>query len=141
MAFGDAADIASQTLTAQLSDPCEIEDTSWIRPGKAAWEWWNGASVYGDDVDFESGFNLDTYKYFIDFAAAHGIEYIVLDEGWAKSTMDPYTPNPRVDVMELIRYGKEKNVGLILWMTWLNVEKHFDLFATMEVLGHKGSQD
>ena len=138
MAFGDAADIASQTLTAQLSDPCEIEDTSWIRPGKAAWEWWNGASVYGNDVDFESGFNLDTYKYFIDFAAKHGIEYIVLDEGWAKSTMDPYTPNPRVDVMELIRYGQEKNVGLILWMTWLNVEKHFDLFATLEEWGIKG---
>lgn len=138
MAFGSGADIASQTLTAQLSDPCEIEDTSWIRPGKAAWEWWNGASVYGDDVDFESGFNLETYKYFIDFAARHGIEYIVLDEGWANSTMDPFTPNPRVDVMELIRYGKQRNVGLILWMTWLNVEKHFDLFPTLEKWGIKG---
>lgn len=138
MAFGSGADIASQTLTAQLSDPCELDDISWIRPGKAAWEWWNGASVYGDDVDFESGFNLDTYKYFIDFAAKHGIEYIVLDEGWAKSTMDPFTPNPRVDVMELIRYGKERNVGLILWMTWLNVERHFDMFPILAEWGIKG---
>lgn len=138
MAFGNPSDIAAQTLTAQLSDPCEIDDVSWIKPGKAAWEWWNGASVYGPDVDFESGFNLDTYKYFIDFAAKHGIEYIVLDEGWANSTLDPYTPNPRVDVKELIRYGKEKNVGLILWLTWLNVEKHFDLFKTLSDWGVKG---
>lgn len=138
MAFGNPSDIAAQTLTAQLSDPCEIDDVSWIKPGKAAWEWWNGASVYGPDVNFESGFNLDTYKYFIDFAAKHGIEYIVLDEGWANSTLDPYTPNPRVDVKELIRYGKEKNVGLILWLTWLNVEKHFDLFKTLSDWGVKG---
>lgn len=138
MTFGDASDIATQTLTAQLSDPCELTDVSWIKPGKAAWEWWNGASVYGPDVDFESGFNLDTYKYFIDFAARHGIEYIVLDEGWAKSTLDPYTPNPRVDVKELIRYGKEKNVGLILWLTWLTVEKNFDLFEVLSGWGVKG---
>lgn len=138
MAFGNAADIATQSLTVQLSDPCELSDVSWIKPGKAAWEWWNDASVYGPDVDFESGFNLETYKYFIDFAAKHGIEYIVLDEGWAKNTLDPYTPNPRVDVKELIRYGKEKNVGLILWLTWLAVEQNFDLFETLSDWGIKG---
>ena len=136
--FGTPADIASQTLTAQLSSPLEIDDPSWIRPGKAAWEWWNGASVYGPDVDFVSGFNLDTYKYFIDFASKYGIEYIVLDEGWAKSTLDPYTPNPTVDVKELIRYGNEKGVGLFLWLTWLTVENNFDLFATLSDWGVKG---
>ncbi len=136
--FGTASDIASQTMTAQLSDPCQIEDTSWIKPGKTSWEWWNGASVYGEDVDFVSGFNLDTYKYFIDFAADNGIEYILLDEGWAESTMDPYTPNPTVDVKELIRYGNEKNVGIILWLTWLNVDRHPDLFKTLADWGVKG---
>ncbi|MCM1449134.1 MAG: glycoside hydrolase family 97 protein [Clostridiales bacterium] len=138
MAFGTSADIATQTLTTQLSSPLEIDDPSWIRPGKAAWEWWNGASVYGPDVDFESGFNLPTYKYFIDFASRHGIEYIVLDEGWAKSTLDPYTPNPTVDVKELIRYGNERGVGIFLWLTWLTVENNFDLFKTLSDWGVKG---
>ncbi len=138
IAFGSPADIATQTLTAQLSSGPEIEDPSWIVPGKASWEWWNGASVYGPDVDFVSGFNLDTYKYFIDFAAKHGIEYIILDEGWAKTTLDPYTPNPTVDVKELIRYGNEKGVGLILWLTWLTVENNFELFGTLSDWGIKG---
>lgn len=138
MAIGTPADIAEQTLTAQLSAPLELDDTSWIVPGKAAWEWWNGASVYGPDVDFESGFNLNTYKYFIDFAAKHGIKYVVLDEGWAKSTLDPYTPNPTVDVKELIRYGEDRGVGVILWLTWLTVENNFDLFKTLSDWGVKG---
>lgn len=138
MAIGSPATIVEQTLTAQLSSPLELDDTSWIVPGKAAWEWWNGASVYGPDVEFESGFNLNTYKYFIDFAAKHGIKYVVLDEGWAKSTLDPYTPNPTVDVKELIRYGEERGVGVILWLTWLTVENNFDLFKTLSDWGVKG---
>ena len=61
-----------------------------------------------------------------------------MDEGWAKSTRDPYTPNPKVDLHELIRYGKEKNVGIVLWLTWLAVENNFDLFETFEKWGVKG---
>ena len=131
-------DIASNHMVHNLSSPCEISDCSWIRPGKVSWEWWNGASVYGPDVDFESGFNLETYKYFIDFAAEYGIEYLLMDEGWALSTRDPYTPNPRVDVHEIIRYGKEKGVGVFLWLTWLTVENNFDLFKTFEDWGIAG---
>jgi len=134
----DDRQLIENTMTYKLAEKNTLEDTSWIRPGLASWEWWNGATPYGADVNFTAGCNLDTYKYFIDFAAHYGIPYIIMDEGWAMSTRDPYTPNPEVDVHELIRYGKEKNVGIVLWLTWLTVEKNFGLFETFEKWGVKG---
>lgn len=134
----DDRELIENTLTCQLAEPCRLEDTSWIKPGLASWEWWNGATPYGEGVDFEAGCNLETYKYFIDFASKFGIPYIVMDEGWAQSTRDPFTPNPDVDLHELIRYGKEKNVGIVLWLTWLTVENYPGLFATFEEWGIKG---
>ena len=131
-------DLIENTMTLQLAEQNVLDDTSWIKPGQASWEWWNGATPYGPDVNFEAGCNLDTYKYFIDFAAHYGIPYIIMDEGWAMSTRDPYTPNPKVDIHELIRYGKEKNVGIVLWLTWLTVENNFGLFETFEKWGVKG---
>lgn len=125
-------------MTLKLSGDNEIQDPSWIVPGQASWEWWNDASPYGPDVNFVAGYNLETYKYYIDFASKYGIEYIIMDEGWAKSTRDPYTPNPKVDVHEIIRYGKEKNVGVVLWLTWLVVENNFELFKTFNEWGVKG---
>lgn len=130
--------LIENTMTLQLAEKNVLDDTSWIKPGQASWEWWNGATPYGPDVNFEAGCNLDTYKYFIDFAAHYGIPYIIMDEGWAMSTRDPYTPNPKVDIHELIRYGKEKNVGIVLWLTWLTVENNFGLFETFEKWGVKG---
>ena len=135
---GNDGQLIENTMTYKLAEKNILEDTSWIKPGLASWEWWNGATPYGPDVDFVAGCNLNTYKYFIDFAAHYGIPYIIMDEGWAMSTRDPYTPNPTVDVHELIRYGKEKNVGIVLWLTWLTVEKNFGLFETFEKWGVKG---
>lgn len=130
--------LIENTMSYRLAEKNILEDTSWIKPGLASWEWWNGATPYGPDVNFVAGCNLDTYEYFIDFAANYGIPYIIMDEGWAMSTRDPYTPNPAVDVHELIRYGKEKNVGIVLWLTWLTVENNFGLFETFEKWGVKG---
>lgn len=130
------ADIVSNEMVYKLSRPCTLSDLSWIKPGQVSWEWWNGASPY--HVDFKYGCNLETYKYFIDFASEFGIPYIIMDEGWAKSTRDPYTPNPNVNLPELIRYGKEKNVGIVLWLTWLTVENNFDLFKTFSDWGIAG---
>lgn len=130
--------LIENTMSHRLAEKNVLEDTSWIKPGMASWEWWNGAIPYGPDVDFVAGCNLKTYKYFIDFAAHYGISYIIMDEGWAMNTRDPYTPNPTVDVHELIRYGKEKNVGIVLWLTWLSVENNFGLFETFEKWGVKG---
>ena len=138
MAIGTPKEILEQTLTCQLASPSVIGEAGWVRPGFVCWEWWNGAIPYGDDVDFEAGCNLETYKYYIDFAARYGIPYILMDEGWAKSTRDPYTPNPNVDLHELVKYGKQKGVDIFLWLTWLTVERNFDLFKTFKDWGIAG---
>lgn len=130
--------LIENTMTYKLAEKNQLQDVSWIKPGQVSWEWWNDAAPYGPDVNFVSGYNLDTYKYYIDFASKFGIPYIIMDEGWAKSTRDPYTPNPEVNLHELIRYGKEKNVGIVLWLTWLTVENNFDLFKTFNEWGVKG---
>ncbi len=128
--------LLENTMTYNLAGTNQIKDPSWIKPGQVSWEWWNGASPY--HVDFVSGFNEDTYKYFIDFASEFNIPYIVMDEGWAKSTKDPFTPNPDIDLFELIDYAKKKDVKIVLWLTWLTVEHHFDLFKTFSDWGIAG---
>lgn len=115
--------LTSNTLYA-LASPCRLEDTSWIKPGKVAWDWWNNCTLTG--VKFRCGVNTESYKYFIDFASKNGIEYIILDEGWydiKKSILDIV---PDIDLEEIIRYGKEKNVGIILWVTWLGLEEKME---------------
>lgn len=131
-------DLIENTMTACLAGENKIEDTSWIKPGVTTWEWWNGATPYGTDVNFTAGCNTDTYKYFIDFASKLGIEYILLDEGWAQSTRNPYIPNQHLDLKEVISYGKQKNVDIILWLTWLTVENNFELFEKFAEWGIKG---
>jgi len=132
----DDRKIVESDLVTKLSPRNRLGDVSWVKPGQVSWEWWHDAALYG--VDFESGYNLDSYKYYIDFAATFGIPYIIMDEGWAMSTRDPYTGNPKVDVHELIRYGKTKNVKIILWLTWLTVEKNMELFKTFSEWGVAG---
>ncbi|MCX4334370.1 MAG: glycoside hydrolase family 97 protein [Bacteroidales bacterium] len=129
--------LIESTMTARLADK-PVEDMSWIRPGQVSWEWWNAAAPYGPDVDFVSGFNTDTYKYYIDFASKYGIPYIIMDEGWAKSTEDPFTPSSSVDLPELLSYGEERGVGIILWMTWLAVDRNPDVFERWSAQGVKG---
>ena len=134
----DDRQIIENNMTARLADPSRIADTSWIKPGTTTWEWWNGAVPYGTDVDFVAGCNTPTYKYFIDFASKYGVDYVLLDEGWAASTRNPFIPNDNLDLEELIAYGKEKNVGVILWLTWLTVENNFDLFKKYADMGVSG---
>ncbi len=106
-------DLITNPLVYLLQRPTELTDTSWIKPGKVAWDWYNANNIGG--VDFKAGVNTATYKYFIDFAAAQGIEYIVLDEGWYVLG-DLMKISPGMDVEELLAYGKKKNVGIILWV-------------------------
>jgi len=128
---GSDAEIAASDLSYLLAAPSQIEDTSWIRPGKVAWDWWNAWNIAG--VDFRSGINTRTYKYYIDFAAAQGIEYVILDEGWAVNLQaDLMQVVPNIDLQELVEYGAAKNVGIILWAGYWafdrdmeNVCKHY----------------
>lgn len=131
-------DLLENTMTARLAEKSQIADPSWIKPGVTTWEWWNGATPYGPEVNFVAGCNTETYKYFIDFASKFGVEYVLLDEGWAQSTRDPFSPNKDLNLKEVIEYGKQKNVGVILWLTWLVVENNFDLFEKFAEWGVKG---
>ena len=89
-------------------------DYGWVKPGKVAWDWWNDWNLYG--VDFKAGINNETYKYYIDFASTHGIAYVILDEGWAVNLQaDLFQVIPEIDIQELVDYGKERGVGIILW--------------------------
>lgn len=129
-------DLISNQLTYLLAESSKIENTSWIKPGKVAWDWWNFNNIYG--VDFEAGVNTETYKYYIDFAAQYGIEYIILDEGWYTlgNVLDVV---PEMDVKELINYGKSKNVGVILWVTWSSLDQKLqEGLDTFKEWGAKG---
>jgi alpha-glucosidase len=128
--------LAANQMVYKLSTPNRLPDTQWIKPGQVTWEWWHNANVYG--VDFKSGYNQQTYKYYIDFAAKFGIPYILMDEGWAKTTLNPFEPNPTINLQELIAYGKSKNVKLLLWFTWLAVEQNPTVFETLEKWGIAG---
>jgi alpha-glucosidase len=107
------ADLLTNQLTWLLAKPSQVQDTSWIKPGKVAWDWWNANNVYG--VDFKAGINTQTYKYYIDFAAKYHIPYIILDEGWYKLG-NILEVAPEINMDELVAYAKEKNVGIILWV-------------------------
>ena len=123
---------------AQLLAPeCRIGDTQWIRPGKVAWDWWNNTNITG--VDFKSGMNTPTYKYYIDFAAKNNIEYIIIDEGWSNSESLTEGLNPDIDLKTLIDYGKRRGVGIILWSSWRNLIRNNpdgDIAQTDEIMKH-----
>lgn len=133
----DDKDIISNNLVYQLANPLKLNDVSWIKPGKVAWDWWNANNIHG--VDFESGINTETYKYYINFASKYNLEYIILDEGWSKTTVNVKEPNPNIDIQELVDYGKSKNVGIILWSLWRPLDEEMEiLLKTYEKWGVKG---
>ena len=116
-------DLLNNDMVQRLSEPGKISNTSWIQPGKVAWDWWNDWNI--SHVDFKAGINTATYKYYIDFAAANHIGYVVLDEGWSDD-WDLNQVKPVIELEELVRYGKQKNVGLILWSTWYAITRDID---------------
>ena len=117
------ADLITNDLVYLLAQPSQITDTSWIKPGKVAWDWYNANNI--DGVNFKSGINTATYKYYIDFASKHGIEYIILDEGWYKLG-NLLQVVPEMNIEELVAYGKQKNVGIILWVVWKTLDDQFE---------------
>lgn len=137
---GDDRTLASSDLSYLLGEPSKLADTSWIKPGKVAWDWWNDWNLRG--VDFPTGVNNDTYKAYIDFASRNGIEYVILDEGWAvNKKSDLMQVVPEIDLPMLVQYAKERNVGLILWAGYTafdrdmeNVARHY---ADMGIKGFK----
>jgi len=130
------ADLITNQLVYLLAKPSQIQDTAWIKPGKVAWDWYNANNIWG--VDFKSGINTQTYKYYIDFASKYGLDYVILDEGWYKLG-NVLEVVPEMNVEELVAYGKQKNVGIILWVIWKTLDNQFDAaFAQYEKWGIKG---
>ncbi|MFL5809080.1 MAG: glycoside hydrolase family 97 protein [Flavisolibacter sp.] len=131
-------DLLNNDMVYKLASPGKIGDVSWIKPGKVAWDWWNDWNITG--VDFKAGINTQTYKYYIDFAAANQLEYIIMDEGWSASN-DLFNLSKAVDLKEIIDYGKQKNVGVILWATWhasyAQMDSAFPHYASMGIKGFK----
>jgi alpha-glucosidase len=135
----DDKGLLESNLTYQLASPNVLSNTAWIKPGKVAWDWWNANNVYG--VDFKAGLNTATYKYYIDFAAAYGLEYIILDEGWSLTTTDLLHAAKEIDMPALMAYANAKKVDVILWALWepldLNMDAILDQYVQWGVKGVK----
>ncbi|MCK4689465.1 MAG: glycoside hydrolase family 97 catalytic domain-containing protein, partial [Candidatus Marinimicrobia bacterium] len=131
-------DLIESDIVYRLAKPLQLKNTAWIRPGKVAWDWWNANNIYG--VDFKSGINTETYKYYIDFASQYNIEYIIMDEGWS-NTADLFDINPDINMEELLEYAEKKKVGIILWVVWLTLDNQLhealDMFEKWGVKGIK----
>lgn len=122
----DDKELADNDMVYKLSSPASKDiDFSWIKPGKVAWDWWNDWNLY--NVDFKTGVNNETYKYYIDFASKHGVEYVILDEGWAVNLQaDLMQIVPEINLKELIDYASKRNVGLILWAGYYAFNKDIE---------------
>lgn len=132
--------LSDNDMVYRLASDSRLDDISWIKPGKVAWEWWNHWGIYG--VDFQAGVNNKTYMAYIDFASRHGIEYVILDEGWAVNMeADLFQVVPEIDLKELAAYAKSKNVGLILWAGYYafdrDMEKVCKHYSEMGIKGFK----
>lgn len=132
--------IAASNLSYLLASPSRVADVSWIKPGKVAWDWWNNWNITG--VDFEAGINNDTYKKYIDFAGDHGVEYVILDEGWSvNKKADLMQVVPQIDLKELVAHGAKKNVGIVLWAGYWAFDRDMEnvckYYADMGIKGFK----
>ncbi len=134
----DERELLTSELVYLLAEPCALVDVSWIKPGKVAWDWWYSKNLSG--VDFKTGMNTETYKYYMDFAANHNLEYIIIDGGWSDRN-DITKTNPQLDIPYLTKYGKDKNVGVIIWVANntfdQDIEKYLDLYKSWGVAGLK----
>ncbi|HEV3411910.1 MAG TPA: glycoside hydrolase family 97 catalytic domain-containing protein, partial [Puia sp.] len=129
-------ELADNDMVYRLASPSRVQDVSWIRPGKVAWDWWNDWNI--SHVDFRAGINTETYKYYIDFAAANHIGYILLDEGWSDPT-DLMKIVPDIDLAAIIDYGRQRNIGVWLWAGMLPLnDKMNEVMGRYAQMGIKG---
>lgn len=129
-------EFANNDMVYRLADSSRINDESWIKPGKVAWDWWIENDLWG--VDFVAGVNYDTYKAYIDFASENGLEYILIDVGFSDSK-DIMKINPDLRIKELVEYAKKKNVGIWAWSGWLAIKDQMEAACSMlSEIGLKG---
>jgi alpha-glucosidase len=131
-------DLLNNDIVQKLASPSRLTNISWIKPGQVEWDWWNNWNI--SHVNFKAGINTPTYKYYIDFAAANKINYIIMDGGWSE-TLDLIKVSPDINLQEILDYGKMKGVDIILWASWYAVTQQMDtvfpLYSKMGVKGFK----
>ena len=129
-------ELLNNDMVQKLASPSRIADVSWIKTGQVAWDWWNDWNI--SHVDFKAGYNTPTFKYYIDFAAANKLPYIVMDWGWSGRT-DILKVTGDVNLQEIIDYGKQKGVGVVIWASWYAVQTEMDqAFPKYSQMGIKG---
>lgn len=135
---GQDKDLLNNDIVQKLAAPSRVADAFWIEAGQAAWDWWSGRNI--THVDFKVGTNTQTYKYYIDFAATNHVKYIVIDAGWS-DRLDLLKVNPAMNIQEIVDYGKQKGVGVVLWAYWYAItqgmDKAFPAYGKMGVKGFK----
>jgi alpha-glucosidase len=135
---GNDRELLNNDIVQKLASASRLTDVSWIQPGQVAWDWWNDWNI--SHVDFRAGINVPTYKYYIDFAAANSIKYIIMDGGWSDDK-DLTKIAPGINVKEIVDYGKLKGVGVILWASWYSItqqmDKVFPMYSEMGIKGFK----
>src|SRR5262249_31285554 len=126
-----AGRLVESNIITSLNPPSAIADTSWIKPGKTSWDWWSGS--FAEGVGFKPGMNTATMKHYIDFSASAGLEYLLVDAGWAKkgngpsdSGADLTLTNPEIDMPAILAHAKEKNVRIWLWAHWSDISGQMD---------------
>jgi len=128
--------LMESNVITDLNTPNKVEDTSWIRPGKASWNWWVG------DIgpDGKSAYTTENMKYYVDFAAKSGLPYMMLDAGWSDGS-DITKLRGNVDVPELVRYAAAKNVKVWIWLYSTSVmeqmKRAFPVYEKWGVAGLK----
>lgn len=133
-------DLLSSELVYKLAEPSRVKDVSWIGPGLAMWDWWHDRNM--THVNFKTGVNTETYKYYIDFAAANNMKYVVVDEGWSdRKKVDLFAVVPEMNIKEIVEYGKQKDIGILLWAGYWpldrDMERAFKHYAEIGVKGFK----
>ena len=144
---GEPGRLIESNMITSLNPPSMIADTSWIKPGKASWDWWSGP--YAEGLTGRPGKNTETIKHYVDFSAKAHLEYFMLDAGWAvvvkggpsDSGTDLTRVRPEIDLPAVIAYAKSKNVKLWLWAHWSDVDQQmeaaFPLFEKWGIAGVK----
>ena len=148
----EVADLMESTVLTSLCEPCKIKDTSWLKPGKTTFPWWND-TVVPDDFPFQAGNNFQTNKYYIDFAADHGLEYHsvygyadmpwYIDDGPGFGVAGPNADltrhDPRLDFPAVCRYARSRGVDIHVWLNWAALYKDIDrVFDKFNEWGVKG---
>jgi alpha-glucosidase len=136
--------LIESALIENLNPASKLADTSWIMPGKYAWNWWSG-DTFSDAA--HPGMNNATIEPFIQFAREMHLEYMIIDAGWYVAPegkmegpdADVTRSIPEIDLPALVEYASRRNVGLFVWVHWKALDARMnEALALYQRLGLRG---